>query len=206
MEFRELATPGFGRSRWYRDHHCPTLVGETPTLLEGFARIVGIDAGRCIYWQRRSAIQSLADPFRIPAAINNRPDNNLIAIQGVENRIGEHPTQKPVVITIRLAMYSGCYFQPLDIRPQVAGEVVAESRLLRLVEPKPFGQVLQRIIGDPDSNHRLPMVCLKVSQSRSVAAPAVTRDRRRSSSSRCSRGTSHLSTCSPRSRQMASMI
>jgi hypothetical protein len=65
-----------------------------------------------------------------------------------------------------------------SICSQARRKVIAQSTLLRLVKKKSIIEVLQRILGDFDVDHLLPIVLFTDSQSRSCAEPSRTLARR----------------------------
>jgi len=148
--------------------------------------------------------QMLGDPLRVPAQVDDSPNNDFLRSTRVENTVGKDATQAAVVIAINNGMYSCCDPQRLDIGAQATDKVVSESGKLRFVEKKALIQIVKGILGDPD--HPRPSADLTSSQSKMAASPRATRARRSSSRFLTSSGTGIASKWSCKSCQSVSMM
>lgn len=97
---------------------------------------------------------------------------------GVEYAIGKDSAQKAMVVPVNDAMNARSDAQPLNIGAQTTRKIVSQAALLNLVKQESVVEVMKGIIGNLNSDHALPIVDLAASQSRSLAAPASTRERR----------------------------
>ena len=104
------------------------------------------------------------DPFGGSSAIDHCPDDNGCIVEGVVDGEGKNSAELAMVVLIDAPVDSARDLKPLDIATQSRGKILAETRFLDFVKPRPRRQILQCVVGDLHLDHGGPKLLLTSSQ------------------------------------------